>query len=135
VSLEADCLLEGESETLLLDVMLRILKQRGLLKSRGKQRTDSTYVLAAIRMLNLLELVAETIIYTLNVLATVAPDWLKGWVPDEWFKRYEKRIDEYRLPKEEKQRTAFAELIGSVIAYSQWFILHRLLNGCAIFLL
>ena len=135
MSLEADCLLEGESETLLLDVMLKILKQRGLLKSKGKQRTDSTYVLAAIRMLNLLELVAETIIHTLNVLATVAPDWLKGWVPDEWFKRYEKRIDEYRLPKEEKQRTAFAELIGSVIAYSQWFILHRLLNGCAIFLL
>jgi transposase len=79
--------------------MLRLLKQRGLLKAKGKQRTDSTYVLAAIRMLNLLELAAETIIHTLNVLATVAPDWLKGWVPDEWFKRYEKRIDEYRLPK------------------------------------
>jgi transposase len=32
----------------------------GWLKSHGQQRTDSTHVLAAIRELNRLELVAET---------------------------------------------------------------------------
>ena len=71
-------LLAGASEKLLLDEMLNQLKDRDLLKAKGKQRTDSTHVLAAIRTLNRLELVAETMVHTLNVLATVAPDWLKS---------------------------------------------------------
>ncbi len=97
-------LLEGTSGKLLLDEMLNQFKERGLLKAKGQQRTDSTHVLAAIRTLNRLELVAETMIHTLNVLATVVPDWLKSWVPDEWFTRYEKRLDGYRLPQDEEQK-------------------------------
>jgi len=93
--------------------MLSRFKEKELLKSRGKQRTDSTHVLAAIKTLNRLELAAETIIHTLNVLATVLPGWLKGWVPADWFLRYEKRIDDYRLPQDEKERQAFAEIIGA----------------------
>ncbi len=106
-------LLAGTSEKLLLDKMLNQFKEMGLLKAKGKQRTDATHVFAAIRTLNRLELVAETMIHTLNVLATAAPDWLKSWVPDEWFTRYEKRLDEYRLPQEKNQRTTFAEVIGA----------------------
>ena len=105
-------LLEGTSEKLLLDEMLNQFRDRDLLKAKGKQRTDSTHVLAAIRTLNRLELVAETIVHTLNILATVASDWLKSWVPNEWFTRYEKRLDDYRLPQDKKERTAFAEVMG-----------------------
>ena len=43
----------------------------GLLKARGQQRTASTHVLAAIRVMHRLELVAETLRATLNELATV----------------------------------------------------------------
>ena len=93
--------------------MISHFKEKGLLKARGKQRTDSTHILAAIKTLNRLELVAETMIHTLNVLATVAPEWLREWVPTEWFNRYEKRLDEYRLPQEKKERTLFAETIGA----------------------
>jgi len=107
-----DRLIEGSSEQSLLEEMLSCFTEKGLLKARGKQRTDSTHILAAIRTLNRLELTAETIIHTLNVLATVAPDWLKEWVPEEWFNRYERRLDEYRLPQEKKERTLFAETIG-----------------------
>lgn len=106
-------LLEGTSEKLLLDKMLNQFKEMGLLKARGQQRTDATHVFAAIRTLNRLELVAESMIHTLNVLATAVPDWLRSWVPDEWFTRYEKRLDEYRLPQDKEQRTAFAEVIGT----------------------
>ncbi len=42
-------LLAGSAEMLLLEGMLEHFKTRGLLKARGKQRTDSTHVLAAIR--------------------------------------------------------------------------------------
>src|SRR3712207_532314 len=50
-----DRLLDGPSKHLLLDAMLERFRQRGLLKARGKQRTDSTHVLAAIRDLDRLE--------------------------------------------------------------------------------
>ena len=106
-------LIGGNAEHVLLETMLTHLQEQGLLKAKGKQRTDSTHVLAAIRTMNLLELVAETMMHTLNVLATVAGDWLKAWVPKEWFDRYEKRLDEYRLSQEPKERTQLAEVIGT----------------------
>src|SRR5919199_867576 len=53
-------LIAGGAEHLLLDTMLERFKARGLVKARGKQRTDSTHVLAAVHDLHLLELVAET---------------------------------------------------------------------------
>jgi len=108
-----DRLIEGSSEQLILEKMLSCFKEKGLLKARGKQRTDSTHILAAIRNLNRLELVAETIIHALNVLATVVPDWLKEWGEGEWYDIYEKQMDEYRLPKEKKERQMLAETIGT----------------------
>src|SRR5690242_11247129 len=61
---------------------------RGLLKARGRQRTDSTYVLAAVRAVNRLESVGETLRAALNTLATVAPDWLAQHADAEWPDRY-----------------------------------------------
>jgi transposase len=42
-------------ELVLLDVLLERVQALGLLKQRGKQRTDSTHVLAAVRAMNRLE--------------------------------------------------------------------------------
>jgi transposase len=53
-------LLMGQKEQALLDGLLGVLQQRGLLQARGRQRTDSTQVLAAMRTLNRLEGVGET---------------------------------------------------------------------------
>ncbi len=92
-------LMAGSAEQQLLDTLLKQFKERGWLKERGKQRTDSTHVLAAIRNLNRLEGVGETLRAALNDLATVAPDWLRSWVPEEWFERYGRAVEEYRLPK------------------------------------
>jgi len=105
-------LIAGGTEQQLLDTLLKQFKERGWLKERGKQRTDSTHVLAAIRTLNRLEGVGETLRAVLNALATVAPDWLRSWVPDEWFDRYERAVDEYRLPKGIAARKEYAETIG-----------------------
>src|SRR5262245_6887772 len=76
-----DRLLAGSAEELLLDKLLERCQGLGLLKARGQQRTDSTHVLAAIRVLNRLELVAETLRAALNAVATVAPDWLQAVTP------------------------------------------------------
>jgi transposase len=81
-------LLEGGSETLLFDHLLNRYREMGLVKARGKQRTDSTHILAVVRGLNRLELVGETMRHTLDVLSTVAPEWLRHHVRPEWVERY-----------------------------------------------
>ena len=106
-------LLAHEAGDQLLDRLLEHFKARGWLKERGRQRTDSTHVLAAIRLLNRLECLGETMRAALNSLATVAPDWLRAWVPAEWFDRYSVRIEEHRLPKGEAERKRYAEQIGA----------------------
>jgi transposase len=106
-------LVEDTSGPALLEAMLSRFKERGLLKARGQQRTDSTHVLAAIRTLNRLESIGETLRAALNSLATVAPDWLSSLVAPDWFERYATRIEEYRLPKGEVARTALGERIGA----------------------
>jgi hypothetical protein len=55
-------LVEGGAELLLLDTLLEHLQQQGLVKARGRQRTDSTHVLAALRGLNRLEGVGECLL-------------------------------------------------------------------------
>jgi len=107
-----DRLLAGSAEAVLLDKLLERCRALGLLKARGQQRTDSTHVLAAIRVLNRLELVAETLRATLNALATVAPDWLQGLAPLAWYERYGRRIEDTRLPREQAQRDAYAQTVG-----------------------
>jgi transposase len=106
-------LLAGGAEAQLLQALLDLCKSRGWLKARGRQRTDSTHVLAAICDLNRLECVGETLRHTLNVLAEVAPDWLLAQTPPEWFERYSRRFDEYRFPKAQTQRLELAETIGT----------------------
>ena len=53
----------------MLDTLLERFRELGLLKVRGKQRTDSTHVLAAIRTVDRLTLVGETLRHVLNELA------------------------------------------------------------------
>lgn len=81
-------LVAGHTEQLLLDRMLGIFKGRKLLKACGHQRTDSTHVLAAIRVMNRLELVTEPLRAVLDELATLAPDWLRSIAPTDWQERY-----------------------------------------------
>lgn len=96
----------------LLDHLLEQLSNRGWSKKRGVQRTDSTHVLAAVRRLNRLELVGETLRAALNVVAAEAPDWLKAWVPLRWFERYSQRIEEWRFPRAKRQQEQVMEQIG-----------------------
>src|SRR4029079_13389565 len=106
-------LIAGGGERLLLEAMLEACKAHGLVKARTRQRTDSTHVLAAIRTLNRLELVGEPLRAARNSMAAVAPQWLRAWVPPEWFDRYATRVEESRLPKGEEARYAHGEAIGT----------------------
>src|ERR687884_644978 len=106
-------LIAGNAERLLFETMLTLFREQGLIKAKGRMRTDSTHVLAAIQVLNRLECVGETLRCALNALASAAPDWLRSWVPAVWFDRYSRRFAEYRLPAERPARYALAEQIGA----------------------
>jgi transposase len=65
-----------------------------------------------VRQLNQLELVHETLRYTLNDLATEVPAWLMSWVSREWFDRYSRRTSNILLPKAKTKRQQWAEQVG-----------------------
>jgi len=106
-------LIEGSAESLLLDTVLSWCREQKLLTSRGRQRTDSTHVLAAVRALNRLEVVTETMRHTLNSLAVVAPDWLRRHAPPDWAARYDRRAEDDRLPASKAARETLALTIGA----------------------
>src|SRR3954471_13089722 len=106
-------LLAGDAAERLLARMLDVAHEAGLLKTRGRQPTDSTHVLAAVRALNRLELVAGTLRAALNAIAGVAPAWLRALAPPEWHERYDRRVEDRRLPKTEPQRDAYVAQVGA----------------------
>jgi transposase len=100
------------AEERFLEAVLELCQERGWLKARGRQRTDSTHILAKVRALNRAECVVETLRHALNVLAVVAPDWLRSQVQPEWLERYGHRAEEYRLPNGEEKRQQFLHQVG-----------------------
>jgi transposase len=105
-------LVEHEAGQRLLDALLGHLKAKGLLEGQRQQRTDSTHILAAVRELNRLENVGETLRSALNSLARENPAWLRGHLQSDWLDRYGKRFENCRLPKSKVQQRMLAEQIG-----------------------
>jgi hypothetical protein len=74
----------GGAEEQLLDTLLVLCREQKLLNARGRQRTDSTHVLGAVRFLNRLECVLETLRAAPNALASAAPEWLRAAADPAW---------------------------------------------------
>jgi transposase len=105
-------LVEAGLEYQLFNLLLNKFKAVELIKPRSKARTDATHVLAAVRVLNRLERVGETLRATLNALATIAPQWLSSQLPAEWWERYSQKVDNYKLPRADSDRAALGATIG-----------------------
>jgi transposase len=105
-------LIKGSAELLLFTTLLQRFSEQGLLRKRGRMRTDATHVLTAIRSLGRLECIGETLRLALNAVACCAPVWLRRNVPESWFDCYVARFDNYRLPQAKDKRIALAEQIG-----------------------
>jgi transposase len=96
-----------------LDLLLEKLAGKGLLGAGGKQRTDSTHVLAAVRDLNRLELAGEAVRAALEALAAAEPRWVAARLDVAgWGGRYRRRVDSWRLPTSAAKRDELALAYG-----------------------
>ena len=106
-------LIDGSAQEIILNKLLCKCQELSLLKPRGRQRTDSTNIVAAIRDLGRLECITETLRYALNAVAKVAPTWLTNLASPSWYERYSKRVEESHLPRKPMEREEFASLVGA----------------------
>jgi transposase len=105
-------LIAGAAEYLLFATLLIWCRNRPRIRARGRQRTDSTHILAAVRALNRLEVVGDTLRHALNPLAVVAPEWWRAVSPPDWQDRDTRRVEDDRLPTTQAARAALTLTMG-----------------------
>ena len=101
-------LVEHGMQARVLDLLVARLVDKGLLTSRGKQRTDSTHIIASVRRLNQIELIGETVRACVEALAVADGDWVSARLDSSWQRRYGERVDAWRMPASKTQRAALA---------------------------
>jgi transposase len=96
-------------EQVALDALLDRLVADGLVTAGGKQRTDSTHVIAAVAALNRLELAGESVRAALEALAAAHPHWVaqRICVPD-FARRYGTPMTSWRPPASQVKRDELA---------------------------
>jgi hypothetical protein len=96
-------------EQVVLDALLAKLAAGGLVKAGGKQRTDSTHVIAAVAALNRLELAGESVRAALEALAVAHPAWLEQRVcVADFARRYGTPMTSWRPPASQVRRDELA---------------------------
>ena len=109
-------LIDAHAETLILEAILTVSRERGWLKAGGKQRTDATAVLAAVRAPGSLESVGESMRAALHERAKEDPDWLLSHLAPDWFDRSVHRFELTRFPKPESKQQALRSQGGEDVA-------------------
>lgn len=95
-------LVTHKAEARVFERVLEQLKDLGMIKAHGRQRTDSLAVLTRVRTLNRIELVVETLRLSVVALLATEPEWTRATVPPSWEERYGKRCVAERLSESEK---------------------------------
>jgi transposase len=112
-----DRLIKHQAEARLFERLLDQLRDLGLIKRRGRQRSDSLAVLTKVRDLNRLELVVETLRLALRALLAEDPDWTRSTVPPTWEEQYGERCIAAKL-----SRDARKSLLAEVGQDGQWLL-------------
>ena len=92
-----------------LDALLERLAAEDLVKDGGKQRTDSTHVVAAVAALSRLELAGESVRAVLEALAVAHPDWLGQRIcVSDFTRRYGTPMTSWHPPASQAKRDELA---------------------------
>lgn len=105
-------LLEQGAVKLLLEPIVSLCRAKGWLTPGGQYRTDSTHILSAVRQLNSLESVGETLRAVLNAASDVEPEWVRQTVPESWFDRYVHRFELARFPRRQGALEQLRQQVG-----------------------
>ncbi len=119
---------DGGLEQVVLDALLERLVSAGLVKAGGKQRTDSTHVIAAVAALSRLELAGESVRAALEALAAAHPAWLEQRVcVADFARRYGTPMTSWRPPVSQARRDELA------VAYARdgYALLEAVYDGAA----
>ncbi|MGW3182669.1 hypothetical protein ACWDD9_25675, partial [Kitasatospora sp. NPDC001119] len=87
----------GNRADALLSLMLERLKAAGLVRAGGRQRTDSTHVLACVRTLNRIECLGEALRAALEEIARTSPAFVVPLLREGWDERYGRKVETGRL--------------------------------------
>jgi transposase len=96
-----DRLLAHEAEGRVFDKVVGEFRTWGLIKDRGRQRTDSIAMLTKMRRLSRLELVVETLRLTVDAILKAARAWGEKEIPSCWEARYGERFVMQRHTRED----------------------------------
>jgi transposase len=106
-------LAEHGLERVVFDRLLEVCREQGLVGAGGKQRTDSTHVISAVRDLNRTEVAGESVRAALEALAVAAGGWLADAVDvPELAHRYEERVNGWAMPSSKTKRDRLAVVFG-----------------------
>ena len=109
--------IKHQAEARVFESVLKQLQALGLIKRRGRQRTDSLAVLTKVRHLSRLERVVETLRLALRALLEEDPEWTRATVPPTWEELYGARCVAERLKEDER-----AKLEAAVGQDGQWLL-------------
>jgi transposase len=106
-------LAEHGLERVVFDRLVDHCRDGGLVGAGGKQRTDATHVISAVRDLNRLELAGESVRAALEALAVAAPTWLADQVDvAEFAHRYGPRVNGWTMPSSKTKRDRLAQVFA-----------------------
>ncbi len=90
-------LLEHGAERVVFEQILTKLKASGLIRERGKMRTDSTHILGVLHRLSQLELITECVRVAVQAALVAAPKWCERELPQAFQEAYAQRQWEFGL--------------------------------------
>ncbi|WP_172607864.1 transposase, partial [Streptomyces spongiicola] len=100
-------------ERVVFDRLVDHCRDAGLVGAGGKQRTDATHVISAVRDLNRLELAGESVRAALEALAVAAPAWLADQIDvAEFAHRYGPRVNGWTMPSSKTKKDRLAQVFA-----------------------
>jgi transposase len=110
-------LLAHGGESLIFERVLAYLRERGLVQASGRQRTDATHILGAVKQMSDVEVMRESVRLALSALVSADAKWLMRWIPASFTQNYCHAISNYRMSEQE-----LAALIQQTGEEAHWLL-------------
>jgi len=81
-----DRLIKGQAEGRVFEKLVKQIREMGLIKEHGKQRTDSMAMLTKVRRLCRVETVVETLRLAIVAIVETDREWSEEIIPPSWAK-------------------------------------------------